>query len=192
MYKNIIKRAIGCPGSLVFFWTGERRPPFQALFGSLLDMLETTPFLVPFCVNLAPKMKPRIIKKSTFWQLWGRWFSRSYFGRYFGCFLHAETFKNHTKNNGFEALVTFRKNCKKVLQNWSKMSSKSFKNLKKVFLERHRFLMLNFHCFGMTLGLQNHPKIKTWTSPTVPRVLLECLLDAPGAKKASQTQFLMV
>ena len=45
MYKNIIKRAIGCPGSLVFFWPGERRPPFQALFGSLLNMLETTPFL---------------------------------------------------------------------------------------------------------------------------------------------------
>ena len=78
-------------------------------------------------------MKPRIIKKSTFWQLWGRWFSRSYFGRYFGCFLHAETFKNHAKNNGFEAFLTFRKSAKKYSKIDQKLAQNHLKTLKKCF-----------------------------------------------------------
>jgi hypothetical protein len=49
-----------------------------------------------------------------------------------------------------------------------------------------------FHRFWMDLGTQNHSKISPWTTPTHPRTLPERLLDAPGAKKASQTQFLVV
>ena len=94
-----------------------------------------------------------------------------------------------------EGLSNFRV-WKKDFPNWTilppKLTPKSPKNLEKTFLKTHCFLMSIFHRFWMDLGTQNHSKMNPWTPPTHPRTLPERLLDAPGAKKASQTQFLVV
>ena len=73
-----------------------------------------------------------------------------------------------------------------------KLAPKSPKILEKTFLKTCCFLMSIFHWFWVNFGDQSHPKMSPWAPPSLPRTLLERLLDAPGAKKASQTQFLVV
>ena len=121
-----------------------------------------------FLMDFAPKMRPGIIKKPTFWRLRGRWFSRSFFGWYFGWFLQAKTFKNHRKNNGFEAFSTFRKSTKKYSkidqklarnhQNPWKTPSHNYVDFRQRFLEIfYRFWLLfdlQFRIIFETLPLQ--------------------------------------
>jgi hypothetical protein len=104
------------------------------------------------------------------------------------------TFKIHRKNNGFWRnfeIQFFRKRPPK----WSclnpKFNQQSPKNIKKTCSENASFFDVDFLRFLEDLDPQNHPEMRSGTPPSLPRALLECLLNAPCAKKTSQTRFLM-
>ena len=109
--------------------------------------------------------------------------------------LEGQTLEIHRKNNGFWKIFKFQ--ClRKLLPKWSdctpRINSKINLKPKKNVSQNELFSMLILYEFLINLGPQNHLKMRSWASPALPRALPDHLLDAPGVKKPSRTQFLLV
>ena len=155
----------------IFFRFVSSRFSLSILMGVLLDF--------------PPQTRPKIIKQTAFCNFWKRSFSRSYFGRYFGCILHAKTFKNHTKNNGFEAFSIFWKSHKKYSKIEQKYHRKSPKSMKITLPKSLCFSVMIFWIFSwflLDLGLHFETILVFWS-------LQNRFVGGHGSKMVSKRPF---